>query len=51
MMGERIIFPPPLAEEGREGACGGNARAFVEALPPPAALRAAFSPASGRGKR
>jgi len=39
-----FIFPPPLAGEGREGGRGGNARACVDALPPPAALRAAVLP-------
>jgi len=40
-------FPPPLAGEGREGACGSNAGSGVEDCPLSGIASLAVSPASG----
>ena len=49
--GNDEIYPPPLAGEGREGACGRSACASVERLPPLASLRSPPPPQAGEGSK
>jgi hypothetical protein len=45
-----MSFPPPLAGEGEEGACGLNACESLEDLPPPARFARYPPPQAGEDK-